>query len=629
MKSYRPDIDGLRAYAILSVILFHAGFDVFSGGYIGVDVFFVVSGFLITNNIFNDVVRGSFSFSNFYLRRARRLFPAAFFTFLITFIGASLLFSPEHLARLGKSLIFALLSVSNIFFWSESGYFDTASEFKPLLHTWSLAVEEQFYLVWPLCLFFLLKINRTWVAPVFLIVCGCLSLFYSERWILSDPHGAFFLAPFRIAELAIGSVCVWLVRFQPNNKTLLEPLVLAGLLAIIIPVFTYSEKTPFPGINVLLPALGTALIIYSGKANYIAKIINNRVAIGIGLISYSLYLAHWPLLVFYQYGKADPISAVEKLGLIMASFFVATLMYFYVEKPFRTSPKNPAWLRPSRFAGLCVGLALTLVIPGGHAWLNDGWKWRIASDIQQLTDNLEDSRSERFLPFNRRCGRSRDECMVFDQDKINIVVFGDSHGVDGYNIMALSYPQANIVLASNPSCPPYIDVEYFLESRPNIVGCREHNDFIFSRWTEISQADIIVFSMLQDNQSVSRLNDTIDWLRPRSNARFLVLGTAMIFNKDVPTVISSLESVKQVEAAVMANARTALFETDLLFRENFENSDVLFVSKLDQLCPGRQCQIVLDDGELLTYDRHHLSVGAARIVAEHIKKLYPEPEALR
>jgi peptidoglycan/LPS O-acetylase OafA/YrhL len=328
---YRADIDGLRAVAVLCVLFFHLDFAAFSGGFVGFDVFFVISAFLITRLIFNEVkINQSFNFAHFYSRSIRRLAPALIVTLSSSWIFAFLLFSPEHFKRFGGALLSAMLSISNFFFWSESDYFDTAVEFKPLLHTWSLGVEEQFYLLWPALLVFLLFKGPKIVAPLFLLVGITLSLLLNVifadgnsglvaslpkaigEWFSDGAATIFFLTPFRIFELGIGALMVWLIQYKPRNSLVLEPLVIIGLSMIGYGVFAFDKTTLFPSYNALLPCLGAALIIYAGSAKYTGRLLNNVIMVCIGLISYSLYLVHWPLFIFYQYYNFGTVTLAQK-----------------------------------------------------------------------------------------------------------------------------------------------------------------------------------------------------------------------------------------------------------------------------------------------------------------------------
>lgn len=387
-RQYRADIDGLRAAAVLAVLLYHFDFKAFSGGFTGVDIFFVISGFLITQNIMADLSGGTFSFARFYARRVKRLFPALYATLLLSLLASHLLFTPEHHLQFGKSLLASLLSVSNILFWKEAGYFDTAAEFKPLLHTWSLAVEEQFYFIWPAMLLLLAKLGRKWLLAV-LLLGSAASLYCAERWLHSDPSGAFFLTPFRLAEFACGAALVWLPA--PRRKWLAELALAAGLLGISWGIFRFSKQTPFPGLHSLVPSLGAVLIIWGGQAPLLGWLLRNRLAAGIGLISYSLYLIHWPLLIFYKYWKYSELTLRERQGLLLLCFILAGLSWRFIEQPFRKGR-----LMPQRLFFVLCGLTAALLLAAGTELVRqEGFPSRINSTFVQAR-NAEQFHVEQF-----------------------------------------------------------------------------------------------------------------------------------------------------------------------------------------------------------------------------------------
>ena len=297
---YRPDIDGLRAIAVLSVVLYHAGFTTFGGGYVGVDIFFVISGFLITRLLVSEIVEGGgrLDFGRFYLRRARRLLPALFFTLLASSVVAIWSLSPQQLELYGASLAYSVLSVSNIYFYLQSGYFDTAAALKPLLHTWSLGVEEQFYLLWPLLLF--LCVPRRWLAATAVATAGLVSLALSEALLAEHADAAFYLMPFRIFQFSLGASLVWLIPRQTMSETGRDALLVVGFVLIACAVFLFSDETPFPGLHALVPSFGAVLCIYAGETRRLGRLLSNRLSVSIGLISYSLYLVHWPIVSFLQ-----------------------------------------------------------------------------------------------------------------------------------------------------------------------------------------------------------------------------------------------------------------------------------------------------------------------------------------
>jgi len=250
-SSYRPDIDGLRAVAVLSVLFYHARFDLFAGGFIGVDVFFVISGFLITQLIINQVDKGTFTYSTFYIRRVRRLFPTLLVVVASTLIAGLIIFPPEYLQRFAGAAIYALTSISNFYFMSEVNYFEAVSELKPLLHTWSLSVEEQFYLIWPMCLVFLATRFPRWTIPLVLIIGASISLILAE--IFADLRALFFFTGFRVFELAIGALMVWVIKIELPSNWLKEALLVLGLALIAWSVFALDQNTPWPGLISLIP----------------------------------------------------------------------------------------------------------------------------------------------------------------------------------------------------------------------------------------------------------------------------------------------------------------------------------------------------------------------------------------
>lgn len=361
--AYRPEIDGLRAIAVLIVVFFHFGVPGFAGGFVGVDVFFVISGYLITRLIQQEIATtGEFRFFEFYVRRARRLFPALACVLVVSLLAAVVIFSPEHLKRFARELMTAVLSVSNIFFFSESGYFDIDKQFKALLHTWSLGVEEQFYLVWPVFLFFALKLGRKAFFSA-LIVSSIASLVAAEFWI--DRSAAFFLTPFRVFEFALGAGLVWLGKYEKPGFPA-EFAAVCGVAMIGAAAHLLTPSSHFPGILTLVPTLGAALIIYARDAKFVGLLTKNPLSVGIGKISYSLYLVHWPLFVFYYYFNYRPLTGLDRLALLATSIALAIALNRLVEEPFRYA--KPHSKRTRRFVTRVVATGTAILIFGG--WLS-------------------------------------------------------------------------------------------------------------------------------------------------------------------------------------------------------------------------------------------------------------------
>lgn len=297
--NYRADIDGLRAVAVMGVVLYHAGLGV-PGGYVGVDIFFVISGFLITGLILKDLERGSFSMVNFWERRARRIFPALAVVVATCLVVGWFLMLPFGYLVMAQSAIALTFFASNFQFWRTADYFGPVAEENLLLHTWSLSVEEQFYLIVPLLMVALYSLRKRALLP-WAAACGVIvSLVLSEWWLRHDPSGAFYLLPSRTWELATGSLLAFARPFRPAFKP--AWIGVFGLLLILFSYLFYSEKTAFPGIAAIPPVLGTALIIWSGNAGQ--TLFHRAVAwqplVHIGLLSYSLYLWHWPIFALHR-----------------------------------------------------------------------------------------------------------------------------------------------------------------------------------------------------------------------------------------------------------------------------------------------------------------------------------------
>lgn len=334
---YRAEIDGLRAVAVIPVILFHAGFTSFSGGFVGVDVFFVISGYLITSILLNELDKGTFSIINFYERRARRILPVLFFVMAVCFPFAWFWLMPTDLQDFIQSIVAVSTFSSNILFWLESDYFDTAAELKPLLHTWSLAVEEQYYIFFPLLLMFMWNQGKRLVIATLLVIF-ILSLLLAQWAAYNAPTANFYLLPTRGWELLIGVFAAFYfnhtdyrVSAKYNNV-----LSLVGFAAVIFAVITFDETLPLPSLYTLVPTLGTLLIIlFAHPGTLIHRLLSYRLFVGIGLISYSAYLWHQPIIAFIKYRSFTEPSMVLMSLVCVGVLLLAYLSWRFVEKPFR------------------------------------------------------------------------------------------------------------------------------------------------------------------------------------------------------------------------------------------------------------------------------------------------------
>ncbi len=339
--NHRKEIDGLRAIAVIPVILFHAGFQTFSGGYVGVDVFFVISGYLITGIFLREINHGTFSILNFYERRARRILPALFLVVSITIPFAWIYMSPADLKNYGGSVASVPLFVSNIFFWRNGGYFETANGLSPLLHTWSLAVEEQFYLFYPILLILIWRIGRKYLVSILSLIL-LISLILAQIGSNAKPDATFYLLPTRGWELLIGALAaIYIFNGKPIKFSpfFLEVFSYSGLLMIFFSIFTFRNSIQYPSVYTLIPTLGTVMIIiFATLDTSVGRFLSNKLFVVIGLMSYSAYLWHQPVFVFARYQEIIESSLV-KLALVLFVFVISLLSWHFVEKPFRSNSR--------------------------------------------------------------------------------------------------------------------------------------------------------------------------------------------------------------------------------------------------------------------------------------------------
>ena len=422
---YRAEIDGLRAVAVVPVVLFHAGFSVFSGGYVGVDVFFVISGFLITTIIVRELDEGRFSLTNFYERRARRILPALFVVIAACLPFAWALLVPQDMKDFAQSVTAVTFFASNILFWSESGYFSGVSELKPLLHTWSLAVEEQFYILFPL---FLMGAWRWGLKIVLagLCVAFVLSLGLAQVLVTKDASFAFYMLPTRAWELLAGSfVALALHRFPDLSRGTVwaQGGSLLGLGLVLFSIFAYDKTTPFPSLYTLVPVIGTVLIILCARQGTIVHaLLSTRGLVGTGLISYSIYLWHQPLFAFTRYSYVGHPPMVVMTGLILLSFVLAYVSWRWVERPFRAKGRVT---RTQVFTLSGAALAGFAVL-GTVTHFQGGIPARFSPDQQALFASASAS------PKRGECHNITrpDQACHYFTDTPTWAVFGDSHTIE-------------------------------------------------------------------------------------------------------------------------------------------------------------------------------------------------------
>jgi peptidoglycan/LPS O-acetylase OafA/YrhL len=634
---YRPDIDGLRVIAVVPVVLYHFGVRPFSGGYVGVDVFFVISGYLITSLIHGEMQDGRFSIVDFYERRVRRIFPALFAMLAVTAIAALVALFPNALIAFGKSLLATAGFVSNFQFWSEAGYFDAAASEKPLLHTWSLAVEEQFYLLFPGLLLLLRGASRKRllaVLGIILLASLALNIWGIRHW----PVSTFYLLPSRFWELMLGSILAIGAFETPHGvRNVLSAL---GLVLIGIAVFTFTAATPFPGENALLPCLGAALVIQGGAGGLgaVNRLLANRVLVLIGLMSYSLYLWHWPVLVIAKAYSPDGLGAVETVALIALSAALAALSWRYIERPFRG--RSGILSRNRLFAAAGISIAL-LAAAGAVMWTTKGLPQRYDARVQTILAEANDTepRIKRCLGISAADVANGKLCKVGNEDAPpSFILWGDSHAesmmpaLDG---AARDKGRAG-VFTGNGNCPPLMGID-----QPEAPRCKAFNDavaklatskgiaevFLHCRWAEYAGTSPFIAEdrpiVLNDNRAPNDnlsvlargLTRTVQMLTD-AHKKVVIIASVPEFREAVPEALARIalsgshRDIRPTRAAYLARQQ-AVFD---LFAQLQSKFAVTIVYPHEVLCASGICEAERD-GRPLYRDFHHLSVwGADQLV---------------
>ncbi len=466
---YRREIDGLRAIAVLPVIFFHAGFGIFSGGYVGVDIFFVISGYLITSIILKDCELGTFTVKNFYERRARRILPALFFIIFACTPLAYYWMLPVDFRDFSQSLVSVILFSSNFLFWIESGYFAPDAELKPLLHTWSLAVEEQFYVIFPLFLIFFWKLGKRSLALIISIsvVISFLLAEFSSRYY---PDMSFYLTPMRAWELLIGS----LVAFMSSKSTVRPSNLLStiGLSSVVVSIFIFDHNTRWPSVFTLLPVIGTALIIlYTSKNSWSYKILSSNILVGIGLISYSAYLWHQPLIAFTRIKSIYQPSEFTMGMLVILSLVLAWFTWKYVEKPFRKNSKGGIGL--AKLLTILSTCTVVVLMVGVYGHVSNGmfehWKHnnpekaevysrlveaRTIAQEAEITETVIEKCIFRINEIDQKALSTLKECKATYGE--GIAILGDSHAIDLFFAIVANNADKNFIVGvSQTGCRPH------------------------------------------------------------------------------------------------------------------------------------------------------------------------------
>lgn len=638
---YRPDVDGLRAIAILPVVLFHAGISGFSGGFVGVDVFFVISGYLITSIIMREVNENNFAYTDFWARRARRILPASALMIVMVLIAGWFCMAPLDYFELARSARSQAYFAGNFYFWEEAGYFEGASELKPLLHTWSLAVEEQFYLLFPLLFLFFHRFFPS-IKYFALVLVFIASFAGGAIAIHENPDGVFYLLPGRAWELLMGSLVAIYGSRSVKNPLLSEVISLSGLAMILYSIAFFNASTVFPGINALLPTLGAALIIWTNTHHdtRVKKLLSFRFFVWFGLISYSLYLWHWPVLVFARYLSIEEQQLPDKLLLVGISIVLGYLSWKYIETPFRKKQWLPTNARILAGAFLSIMVIATIAQTIRRA---EGYPPRLPERALNYARAAEWSDEQKACAdLEPRAIKQNKFCRVTPENSKGKPVFfwGDSHATaffPGIKEKAFEY-HISIIHASKSGCASLLG-----RLRVDFPECMEFNQAVMeqldtldvdtiilaNRWSALvygqREKEGVAPVMLGegtktvDNAKVlfkEYLFNTITELRSRGIEVWLIREVP--FQKtDIPHLLTRM-ALKNQDVSPVGVSRAQHAEDRAFVDEVFDGIHMEGVRIIDptaNLCDEHFCPASLN-GKSLYRDDDHLSVDGSLYAAD-------------
>jgi peptidoglycan/LPS O-acetylase OafA/YrhL len=585
---YRPEIDGLRTVAVIPVILFHAGVKIFSGGFVGVDIFFVISGYLITTVLIQDIESHQFRLLNFYERRARRILPALFFVMFCCLPFAWLWMLPVQVKDFSQSLVAMSLFASNILFWRKTGYFAPAAEESPLLHTWSLSVEEQFYLIFPVFLILIWRFGRN---PAFwsIVILSALSLSWSEWGWRNSPSANFYLAPSRAWELFAGSIAAFII----NKRGVVESngLTNVGLIAILVAIFTFDSATPFPSIYALLPVGGTVLIIlYAGQKTWVAQMLSTRGFVGIGLISYSAYLWHQPLFAFARIRFSGETPMILMLALSTLALALAAVSWRYVEQPFRIkkSGKHPSTKAIFTFSawGLMAFAAVGLV---GHFQKGYVGRYEQPDFMRSGTFALPNvGNGYCFYDFNvlssLQVGEDALNCRLGSRDTTNqVLLFGDSfaaHWEPFFDRLGSEEIFSLHSITTNWCYPAFSENSTAPRNHISRLQCAKNRDYVsrnFSNYSTIVLAG--QWYALEDRAYNLDIQQVIDTIINNSRSKIILIDTPPLYERISVEKAIFDKGQRLIPNAVNEEASTRFWTA--LRSVYTDNDRVLFLSKED------------------------------------------------
>jgi len=578
----------------------------------------VISGFIITRNILADQEQGSFSLGEFYVRRFRRLFPALLATVLLTLLVGTVLLPPAELVATAVSSIYALFSLANIHFWLASGYFEAAAESQPLLHTWSLSVEEQFYLFWPALLLILAHTRQRAVVIITLLFAPMITgLMLRTEY----PDAVFFLLPFRLPQLMAGALIgVLSMRLVGASGNLAVLLASAGLVALSC---TSVENLSPAAAAAFVTGLGFLLLL--GRDAPVAQVFyGHKLMQWVGRRSYAIYLVHWPLIVLYSFATGFEMDNRSRIALFFLSLAAAALMHEWVEKPFRKRGEDTT--RAQKLALPVIGFSLVLTL--GMAlllWHLEGLQWRVDERLQRIVDSVkqEKKRKGRAIRYGK-CNLHKEHvfadydpetCATPHSDKPSVLLLGDSMAADTYMLLEQNYPEIHIMQATAAACTALLDLEAV---GGRYAACEELNTYRFRELID-NRADAVLLASVWTEDRIEPLRKTVEYLQSRGQ-RVLIFGPRTVFKASIPLLVSQHATPEAANAALREKAfvKTSLLEK---MRAALPDVTILDIGNL-QCTPA--CDI-LEGDELLYYDQMHMTKLGAKRVGERMRHAFDLP----
>jgi len=625
---YRPEIDGLRAIAVFSVIFYHADFQIqisneyyalLPGGFLGVDIFYVISGYLITFLIFERINKNSFSFADFYERRARRLLPTLFFIITISLIAGWIFMLPNQMKDLAGSALSSLVFLSNFWFLVTDNYFAESSSLKPLLHTWSLSIEEQFYLIFPPILYFLYKKKIKNIKLIFfgLIVA---SLSFATFLSIYFVNLNFYILPTRVWELMVGALIAYYhVKGKTINKKISSNFfTLVGIILIFLSFFLFNEKTPHPSILTIFTILGTAIIILNNRENnFIKKLLSTKLLVGAGLISYSLYLWHFPILAFKKV-KTSTLSEFDKFEAVLLAIVLSILSYYFIEKPFR----NKKLISKNYFLTFLSIFFIILFISCSYVYKKNGLPQRYSETILQLVDfNYDYSQ----IYQTGKCHIDKkifikknlfENCLVeIEPKKDNLYLWGDSLAAHLYPGINHKYKKKfNIWHRSVNACKPSV-LNFNYEKKDTV--CKKANKFILNEIINV-KPDKIFISAFWLKKDLKELKKLVEILNQNKITNIYLVGPSVRWHDPLPKILLKKYKIsKEIPKYLYDKNHENNFKLDREFSNFAKKNSINYVSPIQILCRENfQCLTkVGDEADSITnWDENHFTEKASKFI---------------